>query len=378
MPPSSLPASARCAAIAALGVALGCNHDSGSRAAESASWLLSERPSLQVGSEEGPQALDGVYGGLIAREGTVVLGNSGTQELRFFDATGKLTQVAGREGAGPGEFQSISWIRRFRGDSILVFDMLAQRFSVWSGSGAFAREFRVRGAQGHTRPIAAFSDGHVLVAAENGFDPRRAKGLVRDEMHLSLITPIGEPAGDIGRFPGAEWLLYKDANSFRASQFPFGRAGFADASGNHVVYASSDSAVLSVYDRAGTLVRSVPLPAAARRELTRSEIDGVLADYGDEGTRRAIRQQLRSGGTRVQARAIRDVRVDADGKVWIQMPGTGSGMSRWVVMSITGEELGSVLMPDSWFPLDMHDSRVLLRETTADGVQRVSLREVVR
>lgn len=377
MPLPSRYAPTRCAAVAALAVALGCSRDPATRAADNASWRLSERPSLQVGSQEEPgHELDGVFGGLIGRDGTVIVGNSGSAELRFFDTTGRLIHVAGRQGAGPGEFRSVNWIRRFRGDSIIVFDMAAQRFSVWSGSGAFGREFRVQNAQGPTRPVAILSDGSVLIAAENHFDPRRAKGLVRDQMHLSVVTPTGEPAGGVRRFPGAEWLLYKDAISFRASQFPFGRAGFADASGSHVIYASSDSAVLGVYDRTGAPVRSIRLPAAARRELNRREINDVLSEMGDEGMRNAVRQQLRSAGA--QAPAIKDLRVDTSGNVWVRMPGSAPGVSRWVVMSMGGEARGSVLMPDSYFPLDIQDSRVLLRETTPDGVHRVSLREVVR
>ncbi|HEY0020063.1 MAG TPA: hypothetical protein VGC13_27425 [Longimicrobium sp.] len=378
LPPSSR-ATTRCAALVALLAALGCNRDSASRAPETASWRLSERPRLQVGSEEGPgPVLDGVYGGVIGRDGTVVIGNSGTAELQFFDESGRRTHVAGREGDGPGEFRAVSWLRRFRGDSLIVFDVIAQRFSVWSQSGAFAREFRIREAQGPARPIAVLADGHVLVSAENHYDPRRDRGLVRDQMHLSVVTPTGEPAGEIGRFAGAEWLLYKDANSFRASQFPFGKAGFADASGDHVVYASSDSAIIAVYDRAGTRVRGIRLPTAAHRELTRGEIDDVLGEFGNEGTRQEIRRQLRSAGTRVRAPAVGGLRVDASGKVWVRMPASGPGVSRWVVMSIEGEESGSVLMPDSWFPLDIQDSRVLLRETTDSGVHRVSLREVLR
>jgi hypothetical protein len=375
----SLRALTRCTALAVLGIAAGCNPDQENPPADPASWQLSERAHLQVGSEEGAgQVLDRVFGGLIGREGTVVIGNSGTAELRFYDATGRLTHVAGREGTGPGEFLAINWIRRFRGDSIIVFDLLAQRFSVWSESGAFGRIFQVQAAQGPTRPVAVLSDGNLVVAAENHYDPRRDRGRVRDQMRLSVIRPTGEAAGEVGRFPAGEWLLYKDATSFRASVFPFGSAGYAEASGAHVVYASSDSAVLAVYDRAGTLVRRIPLPGTARRELTRNEINAVLGEFGDEGMREAVRRELRSGRSPVRTPVVSDLRVDASGNVWVRMPGSSPGVSRWVVMSTDGEEKGSVLIPDSSSPLDIQDSRVLLRETTSDGVHRVSLREVVR
>jgi hypothetical protein len=255
--------------------------------------------------------------------------------------------------------------------------MPGQRFSVWTSSGTFAREFRAQAAQGPAWPIAVLSNDNVLVSIENHYDPRGGAGLVRDQMLLSLITPTGEAAGEIGRFPGAEWLLYKDANSFRASRFPFGRSGFVDASGGNLLHASSDSAVLTVYDLAGRFVRSIPI-ATTRRALGRREIDAVLADLPDEGARQAVRRQLRSAGGRVRAPAVTDLRVDGGGNAWVQTPGSAPRVSRWSILSIDGREIGTVLMPDSYFPLDIQDSRVLLRETDSDGVQRVSLRSVIR
>jgi hypothetical protein len=160
--------------------------------------------------------------------------------------------------------------------------------------------------------------------------------------------------------------------------FPFGKTGYADASGANVVYASSDSTALTVYDRTGTIVRRVPLPAAVRRELTPEAIDSVLNEFPDEAMRQAIRRQLRSQHGPVRAPAVSDLRVDRDGDVWVRTPGSSPGVSRWVVVSTDGQEKGSVLIPDSAAPLDIQNFRMLLRESGPDGVERVAVREVVR
>jgi hypothetical protein len=366
-------------ALAVLGFVSACNpHDTGSRraAVDTASWQLSERPILRVGNGKGAgQELEHVYGGLIGRNGGVVVGNSGTGELRFFDAAGRLTRVAGRKGAGPGEFQGIHWIRRFRGDSILVFDFGLQRFSVWSDGGAFGRSFQIAEARGLYRPVAVVGGENVLVSAENNYDPRSRAGLVRDEMRLALITLTGEPAGTIGRFPGAEWLLYKNANSFRATQFPFGRMGFVDATDEHIFYASSDSPSVHVYDRAGRLLKSLQIPAAPRR-MSRAEIDSVLREIPDEGARQEVGRALRRGGS--PSTAISGLGVDGAGNVWVRTPASAPGTSRWTVLSASAGPRGSLLVPDAYVPLELDVARLLLRETDRDGVERVAVREVTQ
>ena len=344
------------------------------RAAEdTASLRLSERPLLRVGEGEGGEELDQVYGGLIGPGGAVVVGNSGTGELRFFNAAGRLTRVAGRKGAGPGEFQNIQWIRRFRGDSILVFDFGLQRFSVWSDAGAFGRSFRVTEGTGPCRPVAVLAGGNVLISAESNYDPRTQAGLVRDEMRLAVVTPLGEPAGSIGRFPGAEWLLYKDASSFRATRLPFGRTGFVDATEGHIFYASSDSSSVRVYDRAGRLVKILQVPAASR-QASRAEIDSVLGEMPDDGARQEVRRALRRSGPPLTA--ISGLTVDGAGNVWVRTPASAPGTSRWTVLSIGGARRETMLMPDGYTLLNLRDGRMLLREIDGDGTEHVTLRKL--
>lgn len=366
---------------AVLAVAAACGPPAGESrtvANDSASWHLAEPPSLHIGATGADgHELDRVYSGLVTQNGSVVVGNSGSGELRFFDLRGRLSRVAGRKGAGPGEFQSINWIRRFRGDSLLVFDLRSQRFSVWSEAGSFGRSFHIQPMLAFARPVAAFPDATVLMSVENQYDPRKGPGLVRDEIHLFTVTPTGQRATEVGRFAGAEWLLYNDASSFRATRHPLGKSAFVEAANDEIVYAASDTPRLDVYDRAGRLVRVIQIPVATR-VLGTAEIDSILGEIGDQGERRAIRRHLASTRTRVESPAITDLRVDSRGDLWVQTPSSARGLSRWVVLSTSGKVLGTLVLPNAHMPLDVQESQVLLREMVSDGVQRVALRGVVR
>ncbi len=77
-------------------------------------WRVNHVPSLTIGSVEGDEDYDlhQVTGALRLGGGTVVVANSGTLELRFYDREGRHLRSVG----GPGEFQSLEWISRFTSD----------------------------------------------------------------------------------------------------------------------------------------------------------------------------------------------------------------------------------------------------------------------
>jgi hypothetical protein len=347
--------------------------------ADTAAWTLADTPRARIGVASGrPEyTLDRVYGGLVLPDGRIALGNSGTREVRFFDARGAYLSSVGGEGGGPGEFRGVNWIGRGSGDSVLVFDLRSQRFSVLDPRGAFARSFQLRETRASARPVGVFSDGTIAVAVEQQFDPRGGPGAVRDTIELLRVTPTGEIAGRLGRFPGVEWLIYEHPASFRTTQLPFGRSGHVAVTGEHVAYGSSDSNRLRVFDRSGAVVRTIEFPARPRRRLSEQELSAYLEEAVQDGAEReAIRHHFQGRGA-AAAPVFSDLRADRRGNLWVQtFPARDGAPSKWLVLSPAGETLGSVLLPADHLPLDIDSAAVLVRETDEDGVQRVSLRTV--
>jgi hypothetical protein len=132
-------------AAAALITVLGCSSDAGGRRpGEPVQWPVSTQPTLELGVVEG----DSMYQFFSAKsavrfgDGSVVMANTGTGELRRFDAQGRFDWRAGGRGGGPGEFGSLVRIYPHRGDSILAFDD-ARRMSVFDPQGTFARSYQM-------------------------------------------------------------------------------------------------------------------------------------------------------------------------------------------------------------------------------------------
>jgi hypothetical protein len=342
-----------------------------------ATWAV-EAPVARMGASERPgEALDRVYGGLLRQDGSVVIGNAGTSQLRTYGPDGRLVSAVGRAGRGPGEFGGIDWVAGLPGDSIIAFDLRNQRFSVWSPAGAFVRMFSSQAPPGPVRPIGVFQDGSILIVREAGYDPRAGAGVVRDSMTALRMSVTGEVTAIPGRFPGAEWLIYPHTTSLGATQLPFGRTGHMAVAGNHFVHGSSESDTLTLYDPSGRTIRTMELGARGRSP-SREEISAFLADVQDRGERSALSRHYRNGAGE-SAPIFTALRGDAEGNLWVRLaPGTSTDSVTWVVLGPEGDRLGSVRMAAGWLPLDIRANTLLLRESDTNGVQTVSVRKVAR
>ena len=132
-------------------------------------WRLSRQPLVDIGGQEGDpnHELYRVSNAVRFPDSCIVIANSGTNEIRSYDASGAHLFDVGGEGEGPGESSLVSWVSSYRGDSIAAYDMRLMRVSVFHSDGQFGRSFPVRGmdASGRGRALGVFDDGTVLVDA---------------------------------------------------------------------------------------------------------------------------------------------------------------------------------------------------------------------
>ncbi len=170
-------------------------------------WRASEQPTLTIGRVEGDGDYDlyQVTGALRLAGGTVVVANSATLELRFYDHNGTHLRSVGGRGGGPGEFQSIEWISRFTSDSILALDVLGHRVSVFDSAGHYGRSVRLEPSPHIPAPRAVgfFADGSFL-ATHGAYmlggelpvrSERTDEGLFRYEADGSVATLVGSFLG---------------------------------------------------------------------------------------------------------------------------------------------------------------------------------------
>ena len=102
---------------------------------------LASGPSVEIGRASGDpsQELYRVSGAVRLADGRIVVANSGSSELRYFDSSGDYLKSVGRRGGGPGEFTGDLTLLPYHGDSLLVWDARLRRFSLFDFNGAFVR-----------------------------------------------------------------------------------------------------------------------------------------------------------------------------------------------------------------------------------------------
>ncbi len=103
------------------------------------SWVLSEKPLVEIGVREGEEVyqLHRVSGSVRLEDGKILVVNAGSRELRLFEADGSYLRTFGRDGEGPGEFRNPAKIRKLAPDSILVWDESLLRISFFDATGTF-------------------------------------------------------------------------------------------------------------------------------------------------------------------------------------------------------------------------------------------------
>ena len=125
-----------------------------------------------------------------------------------FDSSGRLLGAAGRNGSGPGEFQSPWTMFSLPGDSLAVWDMALRRLSVFDGAMHYARAARFDSWNSPqafgTQLVGRFADGRwVGLITKNGpFIPREEAG-ARTSVDTQLLVAgrDGEVATELFRLP---------------------------------------------------------------------------------------------------------------------------------------------------------------------------------
>ena len=139
-------------------------------------------------------------------DGSILIANGATAELRFYDGDGRFIGAAGREGGGPGEFTngfSMNLVR-WPGDSVGVWDLQARRLTIFDPAGAMAREAKlVLGERVFPRPLGFLGRDELAVEESVGFGrPGPAGSQSTDSVRYSRYSLVDEALTEIQRLPG--------------------------------------------------------------------------------------------------------------------------------------------------------------------------------
>ena len=124
-------------------------------------WYIPVEPILSLVDD----AFFRIIGAVRFEDGRVVVANSGSGELRFYDQKGNFKKVIGRPGKGPGEFSRLSSIHKFSNDSLIAFDASLYRVTIFDNHGIFMEDFNLERDIKHSfSDVKVFSDGTLFIS----------------------------------------------------------------------------------------------------------------------------------------------------------------------------------------------------------------------
>lgn len=348
-------------------------------------WRVDTVPVVAVGADEGDSLamLQVVAGAMRTADGVLVVADRGSSQLKYYDRAGRLLQVVGRSGRGPGEFEYIAWLLPCGGDSAFVSDIGNRTVSVIAPPprAGVVRTFTGRTSEATGTPFstACSRQGHLLTTGWG--DLRRA--LERDRPFRPEV-PVDQSRADgtwrraLGLFPGTEMAPVTGGASPRLG----GRWLRVAQGGGLSWVAPNDGRGLLAFDSLGALaliVRGVgeesPLTADDRQWLTRLQLDSLP----NPRQRAQVERELALHPFPDRLPAHFALLVDADDHVWVQgHPRIAEPEPAWEVVSPQGSWLGSVRLPLGARPLEIGGDYVLAVRTAENGAEEVVELRLVR
>ena len=337
--------------------------------AEGSGWRLAPTPRVMIGTVDGPdeEQLFRVFSATVLSDGRIAVANSGTAEIRYFDAEGRYLSATGGEGEGPGEFGVLSWLRRFPGDTLVAWDLSTGRLSRLGPAGEYidSNTFQPPVENQSVQYVGSIApDMHVVTVSQFPWFETFEDGKVFDaEAAYWLYDGSGVPVREIVRVSRGEQVMVTERSGSRVRNtignkvFTIGDQVRVTSLGLRVAFADR-AEVRSIDPDDGTtrIVRYAPAP----RLLTQQLIDDYL-EAGDPTpdmlSRR--RKQLDAAPLPEYLPVHGRLLVDAVGRAWLRPFGTSTDASFWTVIDENGVWLGPVEMPERFNPLEIGDDYVL-------------------
>lgn len=347
----------------------------------SAAWTVSEDPLLDIGVASGPDEyqLYRAWSAVRRSDGTIVIANGGTNELRFFDRSGQYLFTVGRSGEGPGEFQDLQHVWLLREDSLLAYDFGPSRLSVFSPSGEYVRSLHVRAPDGRQVLVRGpLADGSLIaVGAPIWNAPGSTTGVVRDSVPYYRYDAEGVLLGGLGLFPSREVFREVTGDGWRLTGLPFPRAPLATVAGRRFHFGPADMYEIRTFTPAGDLERVIRL-ADGRRAVTSDDIDRFRREQLEgaerEGTRPAMERMLSEMPYPEWLPPYEQLEVDPDGNLWVADYRTAPDEDQsWKVFSRDGEWLGTVDLPPRLEVFQIGAEHVLGRWTDDLEVEHIQV-----
>ncbi len=370
-------------------------------------WQVSETPQTTIGVTGGDPAYELFRPRAAFRmtDGRIVIANTGTLQVRFYDVSGKHLMDVGGRGGGPGEFGRLDRVFRVVADSIVVYDQTQRRITLFDPSGTHIRDVSLDQRARNFFPIISgrFADGSYIgslrLRRENDELPN---GFVRDSILILKFSGAGELLDTLGVFHNRVMDVQTRSIGERSLRGPaevaFSPRAVWTIADDRMFVGTSDRYEIRVYREDGVLeaiVRRyhVPQPVTdgdrqrlvqAWRDIWYDRLDNAEIQY----VLRTLEQSplpdafpafdpqvLDDRGRRIGESLL----VDSDGNLWVaEYRPPGDHLPRWSVFDADGEWLGEFTLPERFTLTDVGSDYLIGVWMDELGVESVRLYDLIK
>jgi hypothetical protein len=277
-------------------------------------------------------------------DGSIIVADDGTDEIRIFSADGAYLRTVGRKGDGPGEFQRLDQVFALPGDSILAYDYWVGRLTVFSPEGRVARVNALTGAY-RPRPIVMLDSGGFVGRSTDLTSYTDRPGIHRMRSPIVRIDTNGKTLDTLVTIPGSESVVITQGEA-RAM---WARNSYLANHGSRIYMGSADSMQYEVWSGEGKLERIARIPGYDLA-LSGAEIEAERKAYVPDPSRMnpMVREALQLQEDRRYRPAYSNLVADVGGNVWLEAfrgrhEETEPG--RWLVFDDEGRWRGSLSVP---------------------------------
>jgi hypothetical protein len=363
-------------------------------------WRLADAPATTMGAAEGDPDHEfyQVRGAVRLSDGTIVVANGGTHQLRFYGPDGALTSTAGRQGSGPGEFEMLASLEKLADDSLLALDMRHRRLSVFTADGQHVRDVPLQGSSPllFVTLIGPLGDGTFLASAPNvrmGPDLfNRPLGPTRDSIQLVRVDASGATVDTLGVFPGPR--VNVKSVDMGPRTMPMGvpvvfSSMTVTAAAEGVAYVGiTDTYEIAAYAPTGEVRRIIRKTHAPRvvteadKERYQELIRSRAAPTGN-AQMRAMMQQMSAVMADAEFAetfpAFGRMLVDAGGNLWVSDSRPSEDEPQlWTVFDSDGRLLGGTTIPAKLVVTEIGADYVLGHQTDELEIQHILLYDLIK
>ena len=286
-------------------------------------------------------------------DGSLMIANTGSEEVRVFSASGEFLGSFGGSGEGPGEFRSLYVIEN-AGDTLLAMDSDG-RVTVVAPDLTVVRTFNIAPLTLDLHYVdggAILPEPRALVLPQAGL-----AGRIRQPDPLVLFDLEGEQIDSIGETRGPELYVFGGTVGVY-----FGKSSHVAAMGRRIFNGANDLMQVQELDVSGNLVRILRIPGYPL-DLSAAQIAAERDFFLDRSPPGSIfRQGFEDAPASDTRPAYDDILVDPSGAVWLELFRGASEQDQpeeWLVLDADGTWLGTVGIPDRFNVTDITMDAVL-------------------